>query len=62
LRRAASEPVSKRKLTSAVMESFIVSDQPARKFIDYYVEGEYLKILEGKPYDKYQINEGQLPF
>lgn len=44
------------------MENFTVSDQPARKFIDYYVESEYLKILEGKPYDKYQINEGELPF
>lgn len=62
LRRAASEPVSKRKLASAVMESFIVSDRPARKFIDYYIEGEYLKVLEGKPYSTYQINEGELPF
>ena len=34
LRKAASEPVSKRKLTSAVMENFTISDQPARKFID----------------------------
>lgn len=62
LRKFAVEPVSKRKLTSAIVENFMVSDQPARKFIDYYVSGEYLKVLEGKPYDKYQINEGILPF
>lgn len=62
LRKAASEPVSKRKLTSAVMENFTISDQPARKFIDYYIDGEFLKVLEGKPYSTYQINEGELPF
>lgn len=62
LRKSASEPVSKRKLTSAIMENFIVSDQPARKFIDYYIDGEYLKVLETKPYSTYQINEGELLF
>lgn len=62
LRKAASEPVSKRKLTSAIMENFAISDQPARKFIDYYIDGEFLKVLEGKPYSTYQINEGELPF
>jgi len=62
LRKAALEPVSKRKLTSAIMENFTISDQPARKFIDYYIDGEFLKVLEGKPYSTYQINEGESPF
>lgn len=62
LRNAALEPVSKRKLTSAIMENYNISDQTARRFIDYYIESEYLKTIEGKPYSTYQINEGELPF
>lgn len=62
LRESASKPKSKNQLTNAIMENFELSDKPARKFIDYYIEEEYLKVLESKPYSTYQINEGELPF
>ncbi|MEG1839517.1 MAG: AAA family ATPase, partial [Bacteroidaceae bacterium] len=62
LRESASTPKSKNQLTNAIMDNFELSDKPARKFIDYYIEEEYLKVLESKPYSTYQINEGELPF
>lgn len=62
LRDAVQYPVSKNKMTSAIQERFGVSDQPARKFVDYYIEKEFLKAIEGGTYPVYQINEGELPF
>lgn len=62
LRDVAQSPLSKNKMTSAVQERFGVSDQPARKFVDYYIDKEFLKAIEGGTYPVYQINEGELPF
>lgn len=62
LREAASKPKSKNHLTSAAMDNFELSDKTARKFIDYYIDEEFLKVLEGKPYATYQVNEEELPF
>lgn len=62
LRKAAKEPVSKRELAKAVEKEFSISDRTARNFVGYYTDSGFLSVIDGKPYPKLKLNEGDLPF
>ncbi len=62
LREVSMSPVSKETINKAIRSEFSVSDKTARKYIEYYIEQNFLKETQNGHYPKYEFYAEELPF